>query len=1013
MTHPFYLRVRTALSLGCTFFALVCIVPVAAQTSASDSQKAIFCAAAALAAFPSPDEQRTLDPAIVAAQQDFIRLWMERAMPTANKQGEDSAAVTAEINRSNGELQQAFQARAAPFYRLKACDADRDGLLWTSVPAVEGPVSLDRLADDREIEFFRSATGRLRDHYSDLSVAQTFAQDVRMLALAQAVLGGRVAGAADGHLRRLLGQAMVARRIGSPVDNAEHAIAMFRSALDAPNLAAADRAAILSGLCFAWFTRPSGDRADNIERALETCQAGAGMLDKPETRRSWAHVQQVLAGVFHDRMLGNRSDNIELAIVADEAALAVLTRESDSAAWALAQNNLAAHLSDRLVGNEQDNVEAAIAAFEAEGTIISRAFSPPAWAILQDNLAPLVMRREQGGIAANQDRAIASLQDAIAIPNLPGIVISSINFHFGEVYAARVSGDRKGNLEEAVRFYRRALLGDESSERWPILVGHALGKALIGLGRYEEARDALSIAVRRAESIIGLGIDQIEIHSVVADAPDLYTLYAYATAKTGDSSRALELLSSGKARLLFTALAADRLQLSSEELAELNQLRAEFQRRDAAIGLAARNAGGRPAADMAAFDALAALRTRILTLYAKGTRSALAQPTPAEVTADGAVIAPVITEYGAIILVAAPGGSVSAHEAPGLTRQTMAGPIGNGPDALWRNTGDPEMADQGLKALLPLLGATFGRAVRSALDEAGVKLGSRIVILPDGASALLPVNLAEDATTGHFLLDDYRISFAPNLASIATSRERAQRSGDKSLALLTPSADARLSYAPIEGAMVRATFSGTGSEAWQSPGKAVLLGALAPHGYWHFATHGTFDWSDPRRSGVLVGARSEWLTVADLLDRKQPTGAPRLVVLSACETGISDVRHNPDEFTGLPAGFIFAGAAGVVATLWPVDDLSTTLLMKKFYENHIAGRLAPDQALRDAQKWLRDAKLGDLEEAVRDWRAAGIVTAEQADDMADDLRSDAESLDPNARPFVQPRYWGGFILYGA
>lgn len=1013
MMHPISRRVRTVLSLGCTFFALVLVTPATAQTSAVDYKRATFCAAAALAAFPSPDEQRNLDPTIVAAQQDFIRLWMERAISTANRQGEDSAAVIAEINRSSGALQQAFQARTAPFYGLKACDADRNGLLWTSIPAAQGPVSLDRLADDREIELFRSATGRLRGQYSDLSVAGTFAQDVRILALAQAVDGRHGAGVVDGHLRLKLGQAMAARRIGSPVDNAEHAIVTFRSALDAPDLAEADRAAILSGLCFAWFTRPSGDRADNLERALETCQTAAGMLDKPETRRPWAHVQQVLAGIFHDRMLGNRSENIELAIAADGAALTVLTRETDPTSWALAQNNLAAHLGDRLLGNEQDNVEAAIAAFEAEGTVISRAVSPPAWAILQDNLAPLVMRREQGGLATNQELAIASLQNAIAIPSLPGIVISSINFHLGEAHAARLSGDRNSNLEQAVRFYRRALLGDAPSERWPILVGHALGRALIGLGRYEEARDALSIAVRGAESIIGLGIDQIEIHSVVEDAPDLYSLYAYATAKTGDNARALELLSSGKARLLFTALAADRLQLSSEERAELNGLRAEFQRRDAAIGLAARNAGGHPAADMAAFDALAALRTRILALYAKGTRSALAQPAPAEVTADGAVIAPVITEFGAIILVAASGGSVSAREAPGLTRKTMVGPIGNGPHALWRDTGDPDMADQGLKELLPLLGATFGRAVRSALDEAGVKLGSRIVILPDGASALLPVNLAEDAITGHYLLDDYRISFAPNLASIVVSRERAKRSGDKSLALLTPPADAGLDYAPIEGVMVRAAFAGTGNEAWQSPGKAVLLGALAPHGYWHFATHGTFDWDDPRHSGVLVGPRSEWLTVADLLDMKQPAGAPRLVVLSACETGISDVRHNPDEFTGLPAGFIFAGAAGVVSTLWPVDDLSTTLLMKKFYENHIVGRSAPDQALRDAQKWLRDAKLGDMEKAVGDWRAAGIVTAEQADEMTDDLRANAASPDPDARPFAQPRYWGGFILYGA
>ena len=54
---------------------------------------------------------------------------------------------------------------------------------------------------------------------------------------------------------------------------------------------------------------------------------------------------------------------------------------------------------------------------------------------------------------------------------------------------------------------------------------------------------------------------------------------------------------------------------------------------------------------------------------------------------------------------------------------------------------------------------------------------------------------------------------------------------------------------------------------------------------------------------------------------------PRLVVLSACETGLSEIVRNPDEFIGLPGTFLALGASGVIGTLWPVSDEATSLLM--------------------------------------------------------------------------------------
>jgi hypothetical protein len=96
------------------------------------------------------------------------------------------------------------------------------------------------------------------------------------------------------------------------------------------------------------------------------------------------------------------------------------------------------------------------------------------------------------------------------------------------------------------------------------------------------------------------------------------------------------------------------------------------------------------------------------------------------------------------------------------------------------------------------------------------------------------------------------------------------------------------------------------------------------------------------------------------LQEAQGLGRPRLVVLSACETGLYDTSRNPDEFVGLPATFMQLRAAGVLGTLWQVDDLATALLMAKFYDLHIDNGLPPPTSIQRAQSWLRNATKADL-----------------------------------------------------
>ena len=154
---------------------------------------------------------------------------------------------------------------------------------------------------------------------------------------------------------------------------------------------------------------------------------------------------------------------------------------------------------------------------------------------------------------------------------------------------------------------------------------------------------------------------------------------------------------------------------------------------------------------------------------------------------------------------------------------------------------------------------------------------------------------------------------------------------------------------------------GTGMKAlgFDANRAAIAKPELAQYRIVHFATHGFIDYQHPELSGLVLSLVDQngrpqqgFVRLHDIYNLKLSAD---LVVLSACNTGLGkDVKG--EGLIGLTRGFMYAGAGGVAASLWKVDDDATAELMKHFYEGMFKRGLTPAAALREAQLGMWNQK---------------------------------------------------------
>jgi CHAT domain-containing protein len=120
----------------------------------------------------------------------------------------------------------------------------------------------------------------------------------------------------------------------------------------------------------------------------------------------------------------------------------------------------------------------------------------------------------------------------------------------------------------------------------------------------------------------------------------------------------------------------------------------------------------------------------------------------------------------------------------------------------------------------------------------------------------------------------------------------------------------------------------------------------------HFATHGLIDSLRPELSGIVLSLVDEhgepqdgFLRLHEVYNLNLPA---EMVVLSSCRTGLG-VEVKGEGLVGLTRGFMYAGAARLVASQWKVDDEATAELMTRFYAKIFKEGERPVAALRAAQ----------------------------------------------------------------
>ena len=290
---------------------------------------------------------------------------------------------------------------------------------------------------------------------------------------------------------------------------------------------------------------------------------------------------------------------------------------------------------------------------------------------------------------------------------------------------------------------------------------------------------------------------------------------------------------------------------------------------------------------------------------------------------------------------------------------------------------------------------------------------TQLILIPHQDLHRLPLHvLFESSLTQITEEESLTINYFPSAQIALTLQQR--QANQQQLSLLSvenPTND--LPFAEIESTIINEMFTNPTHIKTETATNPTVKAALQqPHHIFHFTGHGAYNQYQPEKSFLSLTGEDK-LTAQEIsqLDLK----SYQLISLSACETGITGNQTIDTEYVGLTSGFLQAGAASVLHTLWTVEEISSSWLMIRFYQLFSKGN-PPAAALQKAQQWLRTITyaelvpwIDNLATIISDSRS---LVGEHLKTEARNIKENSDKMNSSSPPYAHLYYWAAFTLTG-
>lgn len=271
---------------------------------------------------------------------------------------------------------------------------------------------------------------------------------------------------------------------------------------------------------------------------------------------------------------------------------------------------------------------------------------------------------------------------------------------------------------------------------------------------------------------------------------------------------------------------------------------------------------------------------------------------------------------------------------------------------------NPEEVNENMETLLPILQEIHGWLIEPLTPSLTSSQVQTLVFVLNGQLQNVPISALYDGQK--YLLERYGVALAPSLQLLDTQaipREKIKvlAAGLSEQVEIQNNIFPALANVPQELARIQAVFPQSRQLLNQKfTTESIKKQLEAGFSVVHLATHGIFS-SNPDETFIIAGDGQtiDVNTLSALLNSSSKH--PELIVLSACETAAGDERA----ILGLAGVAVRSGTSSTIASLWSVDDSSTSQLMNHFYQEFKNPASKKVDALQKAQLSLMNSLRND------------------------------------------------------